>query len=110
MECGSRADSGEPVSLLIVVRDEAEADIAEAAFWYERRAVGLGAEFVRSIDACLSLISRQPEVFPIIYRQARMGLPRKFPYLVIYRVLPDFISIVAVMHGSRHPRRWKSRV
>lgn len=98
------------MSLPVIVRDEAEADIAEAAIWYERRCVGLGAEFVRSIDACFSLISRQPEIFPVVYRQARMGLPRKFPYLVIYRVFPDFISIVAVMHGNRHPRRWKSRV
>lgn len=98
------------MNLPVIVRDEAEADIAEAAIWYERRAVGLGAEFVRSIDACLSLISRQPEIFPVVYRQARMGLPRKFPYLVIYRVFPDFISIVGVMHGNRHPRRWKSRI
>ena len=98
------------MSLPVIVRDEAEADIAEAAIWYERRSVGLGAEFVRSIDACLSLISRQPEIFPVVYRHARMGLPRKFPYLVIYRVFPDFVSIVAVMHGNRHPRRWKSRI
>ena len=98
------------MSLPVIVRDEAEADIAEAAIWYERRSVGLGAEFVRSIDACFSLISRRPEIFPVVYRQVRMGLPRKFPYLVIYRVFPDFVSVVAVMHGNRHPRRWKSRV
>jgi plasmid stabilization system protein ParE len=98
------------VSLPVITRDEAEADIAEAAIWYERRCAGLGAEFVRSIDACFSLISRQPEVFPVVYRQARMGLLRKFPYLVIYRTFPDFIAIVAVVHGSRHPRRWQSRV
>jgi len=93
----------------VITRDEAEADIAEAAIWYERRCAGLGAEFVRSIDACFALISRQPEIFPVVYREARMGLPRKFPYLVIYRVFPDFISIVAVIHSSRHPARWKSR-
>lgn len=93
----------------MITRDEAEADIAEAAIWYERRCAGLGAEFVRSIDACFALISRQPEIFPVVYREARMGLPRKFPYLVIYRVFPDFISIVAVIHSSRHPARWKSR-
>ena len=98
------------MSLPVIVQDEAEADIAEAAIWYERQCIGLGAEFVRSIDACFSLISRQPQVFPVVYRQARMGLPRKFPYLVIYRDAPKFISIVAVMHGNRHPRRWKSRV
>ena len=45
------------MSLPVIVRDEAEADIAEAAIWYERRSVGLGAEFVRSIDACFSLRS-----------------------------------------------------
>ena len=93
----------------MIARDEAEADIAEAAIWYERRCAGLGAEFVRSVDACFALVSRQPEAFPIIYRQARLGLLRKFPYVVIYRVFADFISVVAVMHGRRHPRRWKSR-
>lgn len=98
------------MSLPVITREEAEADIAEAAIWYERRCIGLGAEFVRSIDACLTLIARQPEIFPVVYRDARIGLPRKFPYLVIYRVFPDFISIIAVIHGRRHPRRWKSRM
>ena len=64
----SRTDSVQLVSLPVIVRDEAEAEIAEAAIWYERRCVGLGAEFVRSIDACFTLISRQPEIFPVVYR------------------------------------------
>jgi hypothetical protein len=45
------------VSLPVITRDEAEADIAAAAIWYERRCAGLGAEFVRSVDACFALIS-----------------------------------------------------
>lgn len=98
------------MSLPILVRDEAEADLAEAALWYERRCVGLGTEFLRAVDACLSLISRQPEIFPMVHREARMGLPRKFPFLIIYRVFPDFISVVAVVHGNRHPRSWRSRI
>ena len=97
------------MSLPVITRDEAETDIAEAAIWYERRSAGLGAEFIRSLDACFALISRQPAVFPTVYRQARMALLPRFP-LVIYRVFPDFISVVAVMHGRRHPRRWKSRL
>ena len=98
------------MSLLVITRDEAEADIAEAAIWYERRCTGLGAEFVRSVDACFAIISRQPEAFPVVYRQARLALLRKFPYLVIYRVFPDFVSVVAVIHGRRHPRHWRSRI
>ena len=98
------------MSLPVILRDKAEVDIAKAALWYEGRSPGLGAEFVRSIDACFTLISREPEIFPEIYRKSRMALPRKFPYLIIYRVFPDYISVVAVIHGSRHPRRWKTRV
>jgi toxin ParE1/3/4 len=98
------------VSLRIIARDEAEADIAEAALWYERRCAGLGREFMYAVDACFELIAEQPDVFPVVYRDARLGLLRKFPYLVIYRTFPDFISVVAVTHGRRQPRRWKSRV
>ena len=76
------------MSLPVITRDEAEADIAEAASWYERQSSGLGEDFVRSIDDCFTLISGQPEMFPVVYRQARMGIPRKFPYLVIYREFP----------------------
>jgi plasmid stabilization system protein ParE len=98
------------VTRRVIARDEAEADIVEAALWYERQCAGLGSEFVRALDTCFELIAQQPDVFPIVYRGARLGLLRKFPYLVICRVFPDFISVVAVMHGRRHPRRWKSRV
>ncbi|MFM8717879.1 MAG: type II toxin-antitoxin system RelE/ParE family toxin [Spartobacteria bacterium] len=98
------------MSLPVIFRDEAEADLAEAAIWYERRSLGLGAEFVRSVDACLALVSRHSTLFPVVHREARMALPRRFPYLIIYRVFPDFVSIVAVIHGKRHPRRWKARL
>lgn len=96
------------MSLTVIFRDEA--DMTEAALWHERRCLGLGAEFVRSVDACLALVSRQPTLFPVIHREAHMALPRRFPYLIIYRVFPDFISVVAVIHGKRHPRRGKARL
>ncbi len=73
MEHCSRKNSGRPLSFPVILRDEAEADMAEAALWYERRSLGLGAEFVRSVDACLALISRQPTLFPVVHRQARMA-------------------------------------
>ena len=98
------------MSLRVIARDEAEADIAEAALWYERQCAGLGREFVGAVDSCFDLIARQPDAFPVVYREARLGLLRKFPYLVIYRVFPEFVTVVAVMHGRRHPRSWKSRL
>ena len=102
--------AGQAVSLPLIVREAAQEDIREAFGWYERQSPGLGTEFLRCLDSCLSLVDRHPEIFREVHRQSRMAIVRRFPYLVIYRVTPDFISVIAVMHGSRHPRRWKGRL
>ena len=44
----------------LVVREAAEADIAEAARWYEQRSAGLGGEFLRAVDVTLAEITRIP--------------------------------------------------
>ena len=109
MESGQGGDAAEAVSLPVIVRDAALDDIREAVDWYEKQSPGLGSEFVRCLDTCLSIVGRHPEMFPEVHRQSRMALVRRFPYLIIYRITPDFISVIAVMHGSRQPRRWKGR-
>jgi hypothetical protein len=55
----------------LIVRPDAESDITDAALWYEARSQGLGSEFLRLVDACLSDIRRAPVRFPLIHRDAR---------------------------------------
>jgi len=93
----------------ILVRPAAAADIAEAFEWYESRRVGLGVEFVRSMDAALESLRRAPSANPIVHRDVRRALLRRFPYGVFYRVIRDEILVVACFHGSRDPRRWQGR-
>ena len=49
----------------LVIAPEAELDIAEAYAWYEARRVGLGEDFLSSVDACMESIRRQPDMFPL---------------------------------------------
>lgn len=93
-----------------ILRPEAEADIEEAYRWYEKQGRGLGAEFLRAVDACLALIARQPELYPEKYKQARQAPLRRFPYSVYYVVQSNSIEVIACFHGRRNPRRWRSRV
>ena len=44
----------------VLLRPEAEADIHESYQWYESQIEGLGEEFLRIVDASLSLIQRNP--------------------------------------------------
>jgi plasmid stabilization system protein ParE len=93
----------------LVVHSAAEADIADAALWYEARATGLGADFVRAVDVALAEIQRMPERFPVVHQQCRRALLRRFPYAVYFVPSADRISVVACMHARRDPRQWEER-
>lgn len=55
----------------IVFRHEAETELAEAVDWYEARSQGLGAEFLRSLDAVIAHMQRHPTLYPIVFGGAR---------------------------------------
>jgi len=95
--------------LRLVVRDAAEADIAEAARWYERRSPGLGREFLRAVDVTFAEISRMPERYPIVRGAARRALLRRFPYAVYFVATPELVSVFACLHARRDPRLWRER-
>lgn len=91
------------------VRPLAEADVQAAFDWYEAQAQGLGHEFLRALDVCYATIERWPESYPVVYRQFRRALLRRFPYLVYYQASATRIEVVACVHGKQHPRRWRRR-
>lgn len=92
-----------------VVRPLAGADIDAAFAWYEARSVGLGVDFLRSVDACFGAVAERPLAFPVVYRRVRRTLLRRFPYAVFYVADGERVEILAVTHTSRHPRRWRQR-
>jgi plasmid stabilization system protein ParE len=93
-----------------IVRPAAEADIEEAALWYELRSLGLGAEFLRAVDVCFEQIRRSPKSFQQIYKSARRARIRRFPYVAYFVSTATGIQIVACMHTKRDPRIWQQRV
>ncbi len=91
-----------------VVRPQAEAELDEAAAWYSERSGGLGAEFVRVIDAAFSAIQRNPLEFPVVYRQIRRAVVRRFPYTILFTESAEEIVVLSVFHSRRDPKRWQS--
>jgi plasmid stabilization system protein ParE len=97
------------LSLTAVFRPAAAADVEEAFHWYEERRPGLGEEFLFEVRRLVQLISAHPQRFPILHRQTRRTLLRRFPYGVFYRVSGDRMLIIACFHAKRSPFIWKSR-
>ena len=94
----------------LVIAPEAQLDIAEAYAWYEGSKVGLGEEFLGSIDACIEQIRRQPDLFPFIHEGYRRALIRRFPYAVFYENMQRAITVYAVFHTARDPEKWRRRL
>lgn len=92
-----------------IVRSPAEADLAEAFEWYEQRSRGLGLEFLRAVDVTFATIARTPQRFPRVHQEIRRARLRRFPYGVFFLEQAGTISVLAVMHAHRDPRRWLSR-
>lgn len=97
------------MSYKVLLRTEAESDLIDAAKYYEEKLEGLGTEFVSSVETTLQSISHQPESYPIVYRNIRRALIRKFPFGIFYIIKESRIVVLAVFHFSRDPKNWKER-
>lgn len=97
------------MTLAVHLRPEAEQDVEEAASWYEKQSDGLGKEFLDEVLVTLDRLAALPSLYPIIHRNTQRALTHRFPFGIYYRVEGEQIVVVAVMHGSRNPARWKKR-
>jgi plasmid stabilization system protein ParE len=93
----------------LVLRPAAAADLDEAFLWYESQREGLGEEFLVAVTRVMEVLAKAPGQYPVVHRETRRALVRRFPYSVFYRVVGSDVVVVGCFHGSRDPRRWRNR-
>lgn len=94
----------------VLIQSEAELDLQDIYNWYEQRSQGLGSEFIRVVDASLATIQRNPQSFPVVYKQLRRKLIRRFPYGIFYLIEAETIVIIGCFHVKRDPQQWQKRL
>ena len=70
--------------MTVHLRPEAEADVSDAARWYEAQRSGLGSEFLDEVLRTLSSISEYPDPYPRVSGDVRRAVMRRFPFGVFY--------------------------
>ena len=95
----------------LLVSAPASQELAEAIRWYDERRPGWGGRLFDAVSDTFRLIETYPEIGSPRRGQpaARQLTVRGFPYLVAYRVRPDDVYVVAVVHASRRPGYWNNR-
>ena len=94
---------------IVKFHPEAEAEMIEAAAYYEGQQHGLGRRFLGSVQDALTRIVASPHLYPIVDLDVRRCLTKTFPFGVLFRIQLGKIVIMAVMHLNRDPDYWKGR-
>ncbi len=94
----------------IVLTPEATEDADAAYAWYEGQRIGLGEDFLVCLEACFERISRNPELSPMVREPYRRALVRRFPYAVYFKSADGRVTVYAIFHTARDPKKWRRRL
>jgi toxin ParE1/3/4 len=55
-------------------------------------------------------LSANPRQFPVVHKNIRRALLRRFPYALMFVIDDDAtLTVIACFHGSRDPAHWQRR-
>ena len=78
----------------------------DAISWYEDQRSGLGDEFFDTFISLIDEIATNPEGFPfwLASKTIRNAKMKRFPFSVLYEILPLKVKILCLRHEKRHPK------
>lgn len=94
----------------VVVHCEANVELTAIAKRYACERPELARDFLRAYRVAMEAIGGQPERFSFVDKPVRRVRLPGFPYRIIYEERDDCVEVLAVMHDSRQPGYWKSRL
>ena len=93
----------------IEIHPEAAQEARAARAWYAERSPNAARAFDEELDDAIRLIRENPQRWPEYIRGTRRFRLDHFPFLVVYRQLPDRVRVMAVAHAHRRTGYWRKR-
>lgn len=87
-------------------------DLTEVLGWYkEQNAEGLHKRFIEALSQVLKRLENNPESNPIVHKNVRQALLKKFPYKILYTFDNAIVEVlvIAVIHQKRDPKILQGR-
>lgn len=91
------------------ISEPASIELAEAVRWYEERRPGWGGRLFDAVSHTFAVIERFPDAGAPRNETTRQLTVRGFPFLVVYRIRPQDVYVVALAHSKRRPGYWMNR-
>ena len=97
------------MSRRVVFHPEAENELHDAASYHDAEGPGLGNALLEDLERTIIQIVQYPESSPLVSKLVRRKNLRRFPYNIMYMVLPGAIRILSFAHQKRRPFYWRGR-
>lgn len=91
------------------ISEPAALELTEVVAGKKERRRGWGAKLFEAVSHVFDVIEHFPESRERRRATARQLPVRGFPFLVVYRIRPDDVYVVAVAHAKRRPGYWLNR-
>ena len=102
------------MSLPVRISEEADAELVDAACWYESHREGLGDSFLNAVDVTVTRIAETPHLGSMVPAVSDPAIRRRpvqrFPYHIVYIELADHLRVLAIAHDRRRPGYWMGRL
>lgn len=94
----------------LIFLPEAEVELDDAVGSLDLVSTKLGDDFYVEVDDVIERILGFPNIGKPVSKNIRQCLLKRFPYLLIYRIKGNELTIVAVAHAHRQPGYWRNRL
>ncbi|TRX02556.1 type II toxin-antitoxin system RelE/ParE family toxin [Candidatus Methylobacter oryzae] len=88
---------------------QAQEELEQTILFYKQQQVGLEKRFIEAVQDAINRACRNPLLYRKIDDDIRKCRLLHFPYAVIFRIKPDLLEIIAIMHLRKQPNYWQSR-
>jgi len=93
----------------LIFLKEVNTEIENTINWYEERQENLGNKFYNDLIDNLDYLATNPYMFRIKFQNLREMKLSVFPYIVIYEIFEDIVTVHAVFNTSKNPGKKPSK-
>ncbi|MDP1692065.1 MAG: type II toxin-antitoxin system RelE/ParE family toxin [Burkholderiaceae bacterium] len=91
------------MTIRLVFKPLAEAEIAEAFAWYAQPKIAQGEAFLAELGRVERFIRLNPLLYPCIEGEIHRANLRRFPYSLFYVADDEKVSVLSCFHQHRDP-------
>src|SRR5260221_9569961 len=102
--------SSSMASKSVQFHEVATLEFESAVDWYLFRSETAAQRFSEEVERAVGRIAESPHRWTAGKHGTRKFPLQRFPFLIVYRDLPEIVQILAVAHAYRRPEYWKNRL